>query len=79
MLLLDNFFSTLGSAIQFYQKFDFGGNIDFFRFLGFFEKNLKPKKCNSGGLDEKTQKTKGGFWNKMKSFRKESVLIFYKK
>ena len=49
VLLFDNFFSTLGSAIQFYQKFDFGGNIDFFRFLGFFEKNLKPKKCVLGG------------------------------
>jgi hypothetical protein len=32
ILLLDNFFSTLGSAIQFYQTFDFAGNIDF---LGF--------------------------------------------
>ena len=40
ILLLNNFFSTLGSALKFYQKFDFGGNIDFFRFLGFFEKNL---------------------------------------
>ena len=45
----DKFFSMLGSAIQFYQKFDFGGNIDFFRFLGFFEKNLKPKRCVLGG------------------------------
>ena len=41
----------LGSAIQFYQKFNFGGNIDFFRLLGFFEKNLKPKKCILGGGD----------------------------
>jgi hypothetical protein len=39
----------LGSAIQFYQKFDFGGNKDFFRILGFFEeKNLNPKKCILG-------------------------------
>jgi hypothetical protein len=50
----------------------------FFRFLGFFEKNLKPKKCDLGGCNEKTQKKKGGFWKEMKSFRKESVLIFYK-
>ena len=35
ILLLDKFFSTLGSAIQFYQLFDFGGIMDFFRFLGF--------------------------------------------
>ena len=41
VLLLANFFSTLGSAIQFYQKFDIGRNIDFFRFLGFFEMEMK--------------------------------------
>ena len=38
VLLLDNFFSTLTSAIQFYQKFYFGGNIDFFGFFRFFHK-----------------------------------------
>ena len=79
VLLLDNFFSTLGSAIQFYQKFDFGGNKDFFRFLGFFEKNLKPKKCVLGVKNEKNEKSKYVFWMKMKSLRKESVLIFKEK
>jgi hypothetical protein len=69
VLLLDNFFSTLGSAIQFY----FGGNKDFFRFLGFFgKKNLKTKKCVLG---VKNEKSKYVFWMKMKSLRKESVLI----
>jgi hypothetical protein len=30
VLLLDNFFSTLGSAIQFSEKIDLAGNIDIF-------------------------------------------------
>ena len=77
VLLLDNFFSTLSSAIQFSQKFDLGGNIDFFRFLGFLEKNLKPKKHVLGGKNEKNQKSKCVFWKEMKSFRKESGLIFH--
>ena len=77
VLLLDNFFSTLSSAIQFSQKFDLGGNIDFFRFLGFLEKNLKPKKHVLGGKNEKNEKSKDVFWKEMKSFRKESGLIFH--
>ena len=49
VLLLNNFLRAFGSAILFYQKNDFGGNIGFFRFFRFFQKNLKPKKCILGG------------------------------
>jgi hypothetical protein len=31
------------------------------------------------GQNEKNEKTKGGFWKEIKSFRKERVLIFYLK
>ena len=54
----------------------FGGKIGFFRFLGFFEKNLKPKKFVLGVKNEKNEKSKCVFWKRMKSLRKESVLIF---
>jgi hypothetical protein len=54
--ILDNFFSMLGSAIQFYQKFDFGGNIVFFRFLGFFPKKTKNLKNAFWGAKMKKSK-----------------------
>jgi hypothetical protein len=73
---LDNFFSTLGSAIQFYKKFDFGGNKDFLGYKVFSEKNLQPRKCGLGVKNEKNEKFKYVFWIKMKSLRKESVLMF---
>jgi hypothetical protein len=38
VLFFDNFFMTLGSAIQFSQKFDLGGNKDIFRFWVFSKK-----------------------------------------
>jgi hypothetical protein len=60
-------------------KVDFGGNTDCFMFLGFFEKNLKPKKCVLGVKNEKNEKSKYVFRMKMKSLRKESVLIFEEK
>jgi hypothetical protein len=61
---------------SFIHKFDFGNNKGFFRFLGFFKKNLNPKKCVLGVKNEKNEKSKYAFWFKMKSLRKESVLIF---
>ena len=63
----------------FIKKIDFGDKISIFRFLGFFEKNLKPKKFVLGGQNEKNEKSKGVFGKEMKSFGKESVLIFYLK
>ena len=45
-------------------------------FLGFFEKNLKPKNLYKGAKNEKSQKSKSVFWKEMKRFRKESVIIF---
>ena len=59
------------------QKLVFRGKIGFFRFLGFFEKNLKPKNLYKGAKNEKNQKSKNVFWKEIKSFRKESMLIFY--
>ena len=53
--------------------------MDFFRFLGFFEKNLKPKNRFLGGKNEKMKKSKDVFGKEMKSFREESVLIFSQK
>ena len=47
--ILKQFFITLGSLIEFYQKNDIWGKIDIFRFLGFFGKNLKPKNRFLGG------------------------------
>ena len=60
-------------------KFDFWGKIFIFRFLGFFEKNLKPKKSILGGKNWKTEKSKDVFGKEFKSFFYESVLIFPKK
>jgi len=57
------------------RNFDFGGIISFFRFLGFFEKNLKPKNCVLGVKNEKNQKTKCGIWKEIKTFFYESVLF----
>ena len=62
----------------FIEKFDFAGNIDFFRFLGFFEKNLKPKNRFLGGKIEKIKKSKDVFGKEMESFREESGLILTK-
>ena len=73
------FLAQTTQLLSFFKKINFGGKISFFRFLGFFEKNLKPKKFVLGGKNEKNQKSKGGFWKKMKSFRKESVLYFDQK
>ena len=53
--------------------------MDFFRFLGFFEKNLKPKNRFLGGKIEKIKTSKDVFGREMKSFREESVLIFNQK
>ena len=53
-----------------------GGEIGIFRFLGFFEKNLKPKKCVLGVKNEKNQKSKYGIWKRKKSFFYASMLIF---
>ena len=58
------------------QKFDVGGNIRFFRFLGFFGKNLKPKKWVWGGKNEKMKNQNVDFGSKWKVFFYESVLIF---
>ena len=57
-----NFFSKFGEYISkltflvnsdqlfyFITEIEFGGKISIFRFLGFFEKNLKPKKFDFGG------------------------------
>ena len=52
------------------------GKICIFRFLGFYEKNLKPKKCILRGKNEKIEKTKGVNGREMKSLFYESVLIF---
>ena len=49
VFLLDNFSSMLGSAIQFYKKFRFGGYYRLFKFLGYLKKKLKPKICDEGG------------------------------
>jgi hypothetical protein len=51
----------LGSAIQFDQNFDFGGNIDFLRFLGFFEKKGVYWKEMKLGLFFTKCEGKGGF------------------
>ena len=61
---------------ELFVKFDFGGFMRFFRFLGFFRKNLKHKKCVLGVENEENEKSKYGIWEKMKSFFYESVLIF---
>ncbi len=50
-----------------------------FRFLGFFEKNLKPKKSIQGAKNEKSEKYKDVFGKDIKSFFYESVLIFHEK
>jgi hypothetical protein len=45
----------LSSVIK---KINFRGEIGFFMFLGFFEKNLKSKKCVFGVKNEKKEKSK---------------------
>ena len=49
-------------------------------FLGFrfVQKNLKTKKYDLGGFNEKNEKTKGGFLKEIKSFRKKVCLFFTK-
>ena len=52
------------------------GKICNFRFLGFYEKNLTPKKCILRGKNEKIKKIKGVYGTNMKSLFYESMLIF---
>jgi hypothetical protein len=55
------FLVNLNQLFYFTKKIEFGGKISISRFLGFFEKNLKPKKFILGGKKSKNQKSKGVF------------------
>ena len=60
--MIATFLVHLIGIFKLFVKFDFGGIMRFFRFLGFFGKNLKPKKCILGVKNEKNEKSKYGIW-----------------